>query len=1018
MFSILLVLSTAANFCYRQGENFPACPDGAINVTSIEEIIAKKPEFEEITLFVSNDDNSPFNIPNKANISVPFSVIGIAPKSEVSLTLESNETTRLLMPSFTNITISVEEDGEYEDFQSISFKSVVIKNDFNVFAKNFESDIEAFQSLESVSSVNVVLSFDKIPEPKNIPITLKECLISSIHLNGLVLAVDLKVKGNQVTLAYKGKQTLVFTATLSDKASNLIVYADVNNEFNLNAEEASDKITFEPKITSNESVLTLGKDTGKLTTGRTLYVNAGKVVFPGGPFNFKVILGSGKESTFEILDGTSVDTITSVNHKLNILGKEGATLFANNFYIVGESKFVSDNKKVLGGFNINFDFNSKITTTNLDAKEFNNIEANGESVIPSLGEFGNDINVRIPFVLAGTGNLTVGDEIKRKTHINIYHSYVPNENIGLYESLINKEIPLLCSANIKCDNIDVNIESSGDVWSFTSHFTKEKIIYEKTCSDKCVGFKILENPINVYEQFAYGENWSAPVQTIRKLDTESFNWESYVTDNTKGILIMAHDNIPEAKVFDLSKANLKNKIELRIIKSPFSGAIEENPKVSINADALTGKVGSFLMDNTNVKFISSSETPKVSVDELKILHNSSFQNKFTIDSQKVSISSDVIGNVDVPTTAELTVHPTTPCDIKFTNDGWYVNDHFVSKEYSLKVHANNSKDYRISMILAEGTTAPLPMKLVHSGSSPTIFIDKAFENFKDMKPFSIESLNWDMMISVNGSYVPMSLVTPYKLRIGVGNNETMRFAEQKLTNGNEANLFFVDEESVKQIVIPKFTLNDPEDGSKKGILNSHKKILIEKIDVQTSSFAQISNAVSNLVAIATTPKTQFYSSKLNKIEVHGSMSSNEAMPTLGLKDTKVDEIVVNISTTLSGEVTQLQKELIVSETTEIASLKDKIKLSTNQVKAGNDAYNVSVELVDAKIVLNMTKVTPPPQSPTPSEQKKSNTGVIVSVSIISVIIVIVIVVGIVYFNRRKESNYETLSNEPIFKVEA
>ena len=42
MFSLLFALSTSANFCYKQDGTFPACPEGAIEITTIEEIVEKK----------------------------------------------------------------------------------------------------------------------------------------------------------------------------------------------------------------------------------------------------------------------------------------------------------------------------------------------------------------------------------------------------------------------------------------------------------------------------------------------------------------------------------------------------------------------------------------------------------------------------------------------------------------------------------------------------------------------------------------------------------------------------------------------------------------------------------------------------------------------------------------------------------------------------------------------------------------------------------------------------------------
>jgi hypothetical protein len=1007
----LFVLSASANFCYRQSEFFASCPAGATEVQTIEdieEILTNQDN--EVILSISNDETSPFIVSNGADIQVPFNVVGLAQTSCVHFIFDS-EQTKLSNPSFSKVSLTVEENATIADFPSLTLDSVTI-NDYAIVADVLTSDPKSLQTAKSVTAGNLFLTFSETVEPTNLAITLRR-FESSLHINKFNVASKVLIKGDQTILSYADKQTPICTVSLTNEVARLVIFAEVNSAMNIDQNQAGDKITIEPTLVGTASVLTLAKDTGKLTNGRTLTVNGGKAVFPGGPFHFNVVLKPERESTFEILDGTSVNTITAINHKLNIPGKEGSTLFANNFNIIGTVEFVSDNKKVLGGFNIVVDSLSKLLTTNLDAKEFNNVEAMGSSEISSLGDFGNDITLRLPFSSAGIGSLTVKDTLKRKTYINLYQSYIPDEKISHYETIINKDITLLCSENIQCDNVDVNIQNSDNVWSFTSHFTKEKIIFEKTCSDKCVGFKILENPINVYEQFGYGDNWSTPVQTIRKLDSNNFNWQDYVTENTKGVLIMAHENIPDASIFDLSKANFKNKIDLRIIKSPFSGAIDGIPTVKVNADSIKN-VRNFEIKDMDVTFTSANGKPKISTETLTIT-NSLFPVDFTIDTPKLSISNNLVDKLDIPTTTELTVYPTSPCDITFTNDGWFVNDKFVKKDYSLKVHAQDYKDYRVNMLLGQGATNPLPIKFAHNGNSPTIFIDKAFENVKNMQPFSLEAPNWDMMISVNGSYVPVSLVSPYKLRMGVANKGVIRLAEQKLTNGAEVNLYFVDDDYVNQVVIPKFTLNDPLDGSKQGILNSHKMILIEQIDVQTSTYAQISTAVSNLVKVATTPKTQFYNSNIKKIEVSASAY---AIPTLALKDTTVEEIFVDIPSTITAQVAQ--KDLIVSETTNIASLVGKINLSTETVTVNNKVYKLSVELVDQKIVIKMTEELDPSSTtsvPTsPPSQKLSDTGIIVSISIASVVLIALIVAIVIYIIKKRNplrSEYTNISNDPM-----
>ena len=738
-------------------------------------------------------------------------------------------------------------------------------------------------------------------------------------------------------------------------------------------------------------------------------------------------------------------------HDLSITNSKNSVLTIKNISANLASQISAQNDLTITGNVITFYPDANIRTSHVTFSDFAYINVSSTAnKIQSLSL--TDANISVPISYTSSGLLQVDDfDMNNKIRIILTHSEEPGETSDKWDSLVNKNITILkttsASSSINCNNIEVEIlKSSGtDPWSNAIYFTKEKFIFDQHCSSQQLSIKLLENPQNIYKQFIYTDEYKVYRRDIQVINS-SYKWTNKVTEYTKGIQIYLHKDMTDS-IFNINDFNgFKESLQLKFIKSPFEGA-KEKPTIQIQTSSLSKEtITSLTIQNVILQCLTTTgNIPDINVKQLNVIENSHIKQPFSLSADIVSVQDKLISIIPLSSVNKLNVIPTdNEFNVIFNNDGWTinstnVNDCSIPSTVSLTIYSETV--HRANLTVGDSTTSPLTTTLAFYSEISNIFIDKKFEEMKNMPPISlISSEDSKVLISCNGNYVPIQFTTVSNVIFGTTYHLTtplsITMPEQKqFSIGKTFTLSFNG--NIDQVVFPSFYLRDTDENYGSTTISSNKNVLFKEMRSMVQSNAVLNKVYANKLVVDGTMKTVLKDCSIKNLRIQGELSQVD-FPQVELVnyDNDFEEIYIDIEQPSTQYLSSFSRVLITSENSSIdfTSIKSKIHLSSTTFKIGSQYMFISTSLSSNGVYLILSSAPSPTEEPQsssssseeiessssdPNEGSDASTAAIAGIVI--AVLIICVAAGIIYLFWRRtpnpilDSDYLTVSNDYMLK---
>jgi hypothetical protein len=1043
MFFLLLSLICSKHFCFRPSEDFPDCPykDFDYEISSIDELrdLVTKDD-AEIDIAVSNAHNTTFEVDNNFQFDKPVKIYGVSPDAHITFEVKNDN---IVDPSITleNISIDVKGHKKIPFFSELSLTNCHFDiSDKLVFkAIDLRSDIASLQQTNNVIAKDVVLSFKNIGDKMKRVILYMYDYTSTIHFTDLRRNAVFHANEGSITFKYENELKAQLEIARTEEAKYIAAYMTIDNiKVDVESDSFLQYVTFDPTV-KNGGIVNFHENTGCLSNNRYFTMEDGTATFKDNSYLYNLILAKGHSSKFVFTKSLAFNTISLTKHVLTIDNDMDAFLSCNSLTASLDSQINADSELSITGASLNLGEGADIRTSHVTIAFFEKVQLPSNTVKVQRFE-GDHFNMTVPISFETSGLLQVDTFAMSKLEISLTHVPVPDEGKDKWEKLVGKEIPILtttsASSSIKCDAIAIEIDESVDPWSSVALFSKQRIKFEKICTSTKVSIKLLENPANIYKKFIYANEDDNPYGGLTILNATS-KWEDYVSKYTEGIQIMLHNTMPTS--FDISSFAFTQPVELRFIKSPYTGS-EASPSVSINVDKLKTSVTNLYFSDVSVNLLSAKGTPDINSDELTILGKTVINTQsYTVSSKKVTIQDKFIQGFKLADGMKLTVIPTDPrVTVDFTNDGWtFTGTSLGSVNVKSIVELSISTSCQsITFNLKEGTTDPHSLTLIHTGS-PFITFSKSFETMKGMPPIVINTDDNQVRISTGASYLPISIVQPARIQfMGTLYPEMLTTAlpAQKHFSGKSIS-FNVDETTVNQVTIPSFFLRDPPDESGKSEITSSAKIKFDEVRSLIDLDVEMTRINANKIVIDGTNNARLVEPSIKELRIQGELSYVEFPKVELVKVKNLESVYIDLDQPGAASIPSFSRPFITcsDSSIDLIELQNNITLSKKVVYVGTDPMYVSTTARSDNIYLilspvpyipptssssSQTSLTPTPAGPAGQKGGSSATGIIVG-SLVAIVVVVVAAIAVYYWLRKDkfilDSDYLSVSNDYMMK---
>ncbi|EAY01057.1 hypothetical protein TVAG_481270 [Trichomonas vaginalis G3] len=1042
MFAIFSVLSLSLDLCYHNN-GVGECPNGSIGISSVDDISSHiSISDKSVTVTVINTQDTALKCKSNLNIQIPITFVGLN-DAYLEYTVYS-ASTDLADLRLSNLNVNIKTNGNKITFNKLTLKKVAFtftSTNEVLYATSLTSDLYSMQYFDAVQPNAIYVDFSNRGDMDKLSTIQIFAGATDITFVEPTSKTQVYIKDRDVKLTYGNKVKPFLIIKYLETAIQLNLHATLYNfDMAVECDEIFDHISFDATIKGNAK-LTLGANTAKLFTEKTITVKGGSVAFQDSDYQANLVFESGKYSLIEVPSDIHFNSIIIKQHSLNIKSPLAAMIKADSITIDGDCDLDVDREVRFVGQEMTLIGAAKINCDNITFENYERIKASSEtSVLSSLTA--HDVNIEIPLVINSTGPYIVFDKFHVTTAIiSLYHDAVATETERDWDEIVNDVVELIHASDMTTisQNI-VTIRDSADPWKESSKlFPKERVVFIERIQNNVIVFTILANPANTYKTYLY-TNVDVPEATelvVSKTNHwyEGNNFDPY----TKGVRFLVHTSMPEDDVVDFSKVK-GNGIILSafFVQSDYANH-ETTPNIFINIDTLDGICNDFSFKNVAVNFNSSTLGKTVQIDRLAAYGNTVFISRlFRISCPSITLQDTVVKNYEIFRGDKISVIP-TGTDIKLTTgeNKWTITnlnentdvDIYVDIDLTLLMTSSN-----INLQLAvEETAQSVKTFNVQFTSYGKVYVAKEFENFKSLPPIVLSSSASDLLMIINGSYVPIAFGKIEKVTINSESTDLeTSFPDHTFFNGNNFQLTIPESSGIKSINMGNLKINDPI-VSESASFVSNPIIKFNSVRVSVPKLIDLTNVITNELIVDETVKVNLKDSTVENIRIQGDIGRS-TFPTVYLLNSSINSAEIEIERKSVEKLLDMSRMIFsVYNNFNLQTIAENISLSDKYLTvAGKDYYlSLSISNDAAFVQLNDAPIPPtytpgpnstetvivplPSATESPDEKGGLNIGAVVGGSVGILVVLIVIVSVVIYYRsvpkEQLDSDILTQSND-------